>query len=243
MRISLLIFLWLLLLAACTSDATPDNVDNTDSPTVETISGNINITNPLTGSSIFAEALYVAGTAEDLPGDSFHLRVVTADEAVLVKTNVTVEDGAWSVELIHEYDGVPNEALIIAEDEQGNQYDVESVLIASMDNRPQGTFGVILSPQEESVVGGDQVEVMGTGSGLFENTLILQLTEPGGEIITEVILTLDNPYFIDERVWVADVETNGHTGPAVLLIGYQDARTGDFVTLDEHAIMLSVAAG
>ncbi len=243
MRISLLIFLWLLLLAACTSDATPDNVDNTDSPTVETISGNINITNPLTGSSIFAEALYVAGTAEGIPGDAFHLRVVTVDEVILAETEVSSDNGRWSVELIHEYDGTPTEALLIAEDANGNQYDAESVLIASLDNRPQGTFGVILSPQEGSVVGGDQIEVMGTGSGLFENTLILQLAEPGGEIITEVILTLENPYFVDERVWVTDVDTNGHTGPTILRISYQDAESGEFITLDENAIMLSVAAG
>ncbi|MCA9913418.1 MAG: hypothetical protein KC496_08710 [Anaerolineae bacterium] len=242
MRLSL-IFLGMILLAACTPAAAPDTTENASSPTGETIQGQVNITSPLTGSSIFAEAIYIAGTAQGIPDDRFHLRVVTIDEVILAETDIIIENNAWSVELIHEYDGVPNEALIIAEDGNGNQYDAESVLIASMENRPQGTFGIIISPQEDAVVGGDQIEVMGTGSGLFENTLFLQLANPDGEIITEIVITLDNPYFVDERVWVADVNTEGHTGPAELRIGYQDAESGDFITLDEQAIMLSVAAG
>lgn len=211
--------------------------------TLPTAQGTVTITSPLAGSTIFAEALFVSGTAADVPADRFRLIVTTTDDAVLADTSVTVENGVWGVELVHEYTGDPVEALIVAQNSAGDNYDAESVVIASMDDRPEGTFGLILEPQPDAVVGGDQIEVVGTGSGLFENTLIMQLREPDGTVIAETIVTIDNPYFVDERVWVADLATEGHTGPASILIGYESAENGDFITLDETEIMVSEVAG
>jgi len=227
------------VLVGCAPAAPP--ADFTAEP--DTPRGAVTIISPLTGSTIYAEALFVTGTAQDVPENRFRLRVVTADDVVLAQPTVTVEEGMWSVEIVHEYDGVPTEALLIAENAAGGEYDVESVVIASMDNRPEGTFGAILSPQEGMVVGGDQIEVTGTGSGLFENTLLLQLREPDGAVISETVVTVANPYFVDEIVWIADLETNGHTGPAIVHIGYEDAATGERITLDEEEIMVSEVAG
>lgn len=230
----------ILLLVGCTAAQQPTDISVTAPSTAQ---GMVNISSPLTGSSIFAEALYVAGTADNLPQNRFQLRVISVDEELIAETMVMVTDGAWNVEIVHEYSGEPTEALIIAQSESGAEYDAESVLIASTENRPEGTFGAILSPQEDMVVGGDQIEVTGTGSGLFENTLILQLLEPDGTMITETIVTIENPYFIDERVWVADLETAGHTGPAIVRISYQDAASGESIILDEEEIMVSEVAG
>jgi len=239
MKITFLLVIYSSFLMGCvTAEPATETVENGGSA-----QGTVNITSPLTGSSIFAEVLFIAGTADNLPQNNFQLQVISAADQVLAETTVTVEDGAWSIELLHEYDGEPTEALIIAQNDAGSRYDAESVLIASVDNRPEGTFGMILSPQEGVVVGGDQIEISGTGSGLFENTLILQLIEPDETLIAETIVTVDNPYFIDERVWVADLETDGHTGPAIIRISYQDAESGEVIILDEEEIMVSEVAG
>lgn len=247
MRLAAIFMLGMLAITACTP-ATPEpgpgqlTVIATPAP----LPGSVEIDVPQNGAIIYAEMMFISGTADDLPDEGFLLEVVTASGEELVETTVQPEDGTWQVEVPHGYEGDPMEAQIFARPVSEmfeGEYDVETVAVSSQDNRPEGTFGSIMTPGEGVTLGGDSIEVSGTASGLFENTLIVVLEDTEGDVIDEEILTITNPYFVDEMVWSTTLETNGYTGEVTVRAYYQDARDGDEVTLDEVTFTLQVAAG
>ncbi len=238
-----LLALWIAACTPGTSEPEPGGV--TVMPTSEPLPGSVSIDAPENGAIIYAETMYVSGTGENLPDAGFLLEVVLASGEQLTETTIQPEDTEWQVELIHGYDGDPMEAQIFARpvgDTQG-EYDVETIAVSSQENRPDGTFGAILSPGAGVTLGGDEIEVSGTASGLFENTLIVVLEDADGSVLDEAILTVYNPNIIDEMVWSTSLERDGYTGEATIRAYYQDARDGNEVTLDEVTFTLQVAAG
>jgi hypothetical protein len=247
MRLSLIFAMLMMVIAACTPAASdPGTGELTVLSTEAPLPGSVEIEVPENGAIIYAETMFISGTASDLPDGGFQLEVVTASGEQLVETTVQPDDGSWQVELVHGYEGDPMEAQIFAlpvDTTIQGEYDVETIAVSSQDNRPEGTFGSIISPGEGVTLGGDSIEVSGTASGLFENTLVVVLEDAEGSVLDEEILTITNPYFIDEMVWSATLETDGYTGEATIRAYYQDAQDGDEVTLDEVTFTLQVAAG
>lgn len=232
----------LLLLIGCTPQAPVATPTTGPAPLV----GMVDIQVPVSGAVIYSELLYIAGTAEGTPAEGFRIQVFDLDEALLAEAVVQPENGSWTVEIPHQYQGEPIEVSIVATGihaAAGQDYDVEAIVLSALANRPDGAFGSISSPSGGSDVGGDQIVVFGTGSGLFENTLIVQLRQADGTVIDEQIVTLNNPYFVDEVVWSTEIMTNGYTGSAELVALYYSAEDGSEVVLQRVAITVSRAAG
>jgi hypothetical protein len=233
----------IIILTACQS--TPQSVE-TAIPTVPTLQGQVDIITPQSGSIIYSEALYLQGSAEDVPEEGFRLRVVTALDEVLTETVVRPEDGQWLVELVHEYRGDPTEVSIYAlpvNEAIPLDYDVEAIMLVALALRPEGVFGSIQAPQEGSTPGGDTIPVSGTASGVFENMFTVVMEQPDGTEISSVGVTMSNPYFIDEMVWETDLPTNDYTGPAVIRAYTVDAADGSEIELGRVNIMVSQVAG
>lgn len=234
------------LLAACTP---PNQAPQpTALPDVEDIQGTVDITFPQSGAIIYAETLYLTGTADNLPDEGFRLQVITDNDETLMETVVTPPDERdnWTTEVAHEYDGDPIQAQVLALPADSDitiEYDRETIVISSQDNRPEGVFGSVTLPTDDATVGGDVIPVSGTASGLFENTLIVTLTASDGTQLDEEILTITNPYFIDEVNWSTELNTDDYTGPATVRAYYISAQDGEEITLDEVDVMLSMAAG
>lgn len=246
MRLFVIALSTILLLAACSGDSPAAPTTTPTAPVAAT--GAVDITFPQSGAVIYAESVTISGTALIDPAiEQFRLQIITPSDEILSDTVVDVSsDGSWSTEIIHGYTGDPIETLIMAlpiDESLTGDYDIESVVISSIDNRPDGVFGMIMAPANDSSVGGDEIQVSGTASGLFEGTLLVTLEQPDGTPITEEVLTVFNPGIIDEVIWSADIETAGFTGSAVIRIHYQDAATGDDVTLDSVDITLTTTAG
>ena len=245
-RITILVVVIAGLISACGAQAPSGDVQVI--PTQEIIQGQVTIDAPLDGSIIYSDTITIMGSAEDRAADDgFLLQLLLTDDSVLAEETITpAETDRWSVTLEHGYNGEPSQLLIVAfpiGDTGGQDYALASVVVADEQYRPDGTFGTILSPSPEAVVGGDQIEVIGTASGLFENTLIIALEERDGTLISREIITVNNPNFIDEMLWSADVQTEGYTGNARVRIYYTSARDGEEITLDQRDVVVSVAAG
>lgn len=248
MRIKLttvLTVLMLFLSACSTGDAPQGQVQVV--PTSETLQGAVDITFPMSGSIIYAETIILQGTASDIPEEGFQIQLITPDDSIISEATIQPDDdGNWFVEIVHEYTGDPSEVTIIAKPSASGStfdYDIESILLAILDNRPDGVFGSIISPTEGTVIGGDFMLVSGRASGLFENMFSLILENTEGEVITEIGVSLNNPNFIDDMHWEAELPRNDFIGNSVIRIVYQDMESGEMVEMDAVTVVVSAVAG
>ena len=142
---------------------------------------------------------------------------------------------------------VPSEATIIAKGipaDNPADYDIVSIAISSPANRPEGVFGSILAPNAGDTVGGDSNYVSGRGSGFFENTFTLVLeTADDAELISSMLVTMHNPYFMDDMIWETELPRNDFVGNAVIRAFYTDAEIGAEVEIARVAVVVSTVAG
>lgn len=237
-------FLILITLVAC---APVQEGAVTIMPTQASLEGNVNITHPISGSIIYTESLFLQGTASNIPAEGFRIQLIAPDDSILAETIVQSEGETWQVEIVHEYNGEPIETIIIARSLDNavlEDYDIESIVISSSEYRPEGTFGAIITPTSNTTVGGDQIPIIGRGSGFFEGTFILALEEADdGAEISQLVVTMFNPYFLDDMIWEVDLPTNGFTGHAVLRMFYHDAATGATIDIERIELVVSSIAG
>jgi len=216
-------------------------------PTPE-ITGSVDIVYPQDGSIIYAEQLFLSGTASDIPGDTFALQLIGPDGSVVGRYPVQTSAREWQVEIPHGYSDEPIEVNIFAVPEAGNipsdvDYDVATIVLAGQTYRPEGVFGSIVSPSEGSAVGGDTFEVNGTVSGVFENTFTLALFDAEGNVIDSKSVTVFNPYFTDEVPWTDELATNSYVGAAAIRVLYVSPADGSEIALDEVQVTLEEQAG
>ncbi|NWF67830.1 MAG: hypothetical protein HXY40_01970 [Chloroflexi bacterium] len=241
MRAVVMLALMALLVAACSPAAS--------GPTpLPGLTGSVMITYPPDGTTVYAEAIYVQGSAQGVPNNTFALEVVGADDQIIARSTVIVTDGQWTVELPHTYTGEPMEATIYAIPDNtdlsiAQTYASATIIIAGMSYRPEGVFGSITSPATGSTIGGDNLTVTGTASGLYQGTLLLGLFAPDGAQISQIVIAVFNPYFTDAVLWTGEVPTNGYTGAAELRAYYQQASDGKDVTLASVQITITAVAG
>lgn len=236
-------FLIVSFVAACTPNDAPPIA--TAIPTTAPLQGQVNITAPTTSSVLYSEVMYLEGTATDLSDGTFQLVILGVEENIISETTIQTEDGVWSTELVHGYTGDPAEVTILARSTDATveaEYDIVSVILSSLDNRPEGTFGRITSPQVGGVIGGDSALIFGTASGIPDNTLTLILESSEGNAISEKTITLPSPYTIDDVAWRADLDTNGFTGAATLTVTYT-TEDGATEILDTIRLNISSVAG
>lgn len=246
MRIKLIIGLAFvaMIMVACTPSDADDSA--TIDPTQTVLQGNIDITSPPSGAIIYGETIYLSGTASDIPDEGFQIQLLAPDDSVVAEATVQPTDGDWSVEIVHNYTGNPTEVSIVAKSvDTANTltYDIESIVLSTLENRPEGTFGEITSPTDGTSIGGDSLLVSGRGSGFFENNFVLILEAPNGEVIEEVPVTLNNPNFVDDIPWEAEIPRGDFVGNAVIRMVYQDMESGDVITIDSVDVIVSTVAG
>jgi hypothetical protein len=228
------------LVSACGTDNTPAEPPV---PTEPPLIGGVDITSPKLGSVIYAETLFVTGTIEGV--DAFRLHISTLNGDILFDGSISGVDGHWSREIVHNYNGEPVEAIILAKSTDSRvslQYDERPILIASASYREDGLMGLILFPTEQQSVGGDSIQIEGTASGIPDNRLSISLRHDEGLIDKQVII-LDNPYRIDARTWSGDLLTNNYQGIATIDIAYTDPETNTEQIIDSITVTIGSAAG
>ena len=231
----------LILLVAC------NNKEESSAPTVTNVqsSASVEITHPETGATIYSETIYIAGklTSQTQP---FQLEIVNIEDEVITQTTVNTEPGEWQVEVVHDYIGDPAEIIIRAVplfETTVNEYDSVVVFIADNSHRPDGAFGTIMMPENNTTAGGDSILVRGVASGIFENMLTIELRTADNRILDTRTITMFNPHFIDSIPWETEIATNNHTGLAIIRAVSVSADDGTTITLDEVRLALTQAAG
>jgi hypothetical protein len=192
----------------------------------------VSIDYPQDGTVIYAEEVSLSGKSTGV--GQFRIELVNPDNKVIAGETVTPgADGKWSLQLKHGYTGEPTEITLAARPVSGgDDYDERTIALAGAQYRPQGTFGTILEPGEGGTAGGDEISVSGSASGVFENTLTVELSG-GGKVISQQNVTLVNPGVVDEVPWIVSLPTNGYTGPAQLIAYTTSAKDGSRVVLGE----------
>jgi hypothetical protein len=241
MRVFTTLALILLLLAACTS------ADSNAPTSVPGLTGSVDLVYPLDGTTVYAEALSLRGTAQGLPNNTFTLEIVGVDDEIIARSSVVVTDGQWSVELPHSYTGEPIEVSIYAIPSDVDltselRYDTGTIILAGLSYRPEGIFGSITTPTVGNTVSGETISVSGTASGLFEGNMLLGMYSADGTEISRIVMTLEGqPY--DVVPWTADLSTNGYVGLAEIRAFYQQASDGKPVILSSVQVTVSATAG
>jgi len=240
---TILTLMLVFLLAACSpSETSPEE----EIPATETLEGAVEITFPQSGSIIYAESLRLEGTATNVPEEGFQIQLISPELEVIAEATIQPENGTWFTEIVHGFTGDPTEITIIAKNTNPDSildYDIEIIVLSNVENRPDGVFGSILSPTEGITVGGDSILISGRGSGFFENTFVLRLENTEGEIITEMPVTINNPNFIDDMVWEAEIVRNDFIGNGTIRMVYQDAESGETIEVDFVNVVVSSVAG
>jgi hypothetical protein len=232
-----------LLIIGLTSACAPNTPAPTPTATTPALVGSVDIQYPQDGSTIYSELLVVSGTGEGLPGDQFRLVLAGADDSIIAQNTVVVDsDSPWQIEIPHGYSGDPMEVSILAlplDENTAADYDAVQVVISAQANRPQGTFGSITSPAEGANISAGAIEVSGLASGVFENTFTLDLLDNSGTMLNRQIITLNNPYFIDEVPWAATVLTGEYRGAATLKAYTNSAQDGSEIDLGSVNITIN----
>lgn len=185
-------------------------------PTSLPTAGEVIITSPSAGDTLYAELIRVTGDIQNTP-QNLIARVVDIDNTILVQAPILTQQGAFMVEMLR-----PNRAgemtieIVSAVDPSIVRASIP-VFFADLESRPSGTFGSIITPSDGEQVGGDTILVQGRASGIPDNTI--QLVLQGADNTTVIHpVTINNPYGVDDVLWQTDLPLNGITGSVILTV-------------------------
>jgi hypothetical protein len=182
----------------------------------------------------------ISGTAEGLPDSGFTL-VVTANEVEIARSRVLVHEAVWQVDLLHGYNGVTVETTIAAlssDPALTEAYDRTLIAVGGLAYRPDGSMARMTSNTNEGTLGGDIIRVEGMASGLAQNQLVVRLLTPEDGLISESIISVNNPFVVDEMPWSADLSREEFTGAAVLELSDLSGQI-----LESQSVTVESAAG
>lgn len=200
-------------------DGTPDSALATQ--TSAPFSASVMLTHPPDGAILYAESLVVQGVTEGA-SQRFLVALVTVDDVTVSAAVVDTPEGAWSVELPHRYGGEPVEATVrvVPDDETAGEYDRVTVLLADPAARPEGVYGQVDFPPtnlpDPAPVGGEMIPVEGRASGVEQ--VQIALLDDAGSTIYSAIVTLVNPYLVDDLPWQIPLLPDGYEGPGEIVV-------------------------
>jgi hypothetical protein len=209
--------------------------------TPDPLSGTVTLTTPPEGAVIYASALYVAGTLADVPSKSLLIRLRTPENEIIAESRVDAVQGDWSTEIVHGYTGAPNPVtveVVPLDAPSAEPFARSQIFFAALEDRPDGMFVTLITPEDGREIGGDDVLVSGTASGIPDRTFNVSLTNSNGQVLDTQTVTLSGRYDIDEYPWEVTLQTQANEGNAVIRI-----TTADGEELAAISVIMSSAAG
>lgn len=201
----------------------------------------VTLSSPANTSVIYASSVYVAGTTNS--NDALLIQLVLLDETILTETRLNNPQGEFSTEIIHGYEGDPGEVLVrvLPADADPTAEQIilaeTSILLASIEHRPEGAFADVLTPQAGDNIGGDRIEVTGRASGIENREFTVELVSSNGDVIDTQTVMLSSPYAVDDVPWRAELSLNTFTGSALIKVNFSDDLQVDV------PVVISSAAG
>ncbi len=225
--------LWLivLLLVACSGQATPDVT------VTPALVGQVMIQSPQAGTVYYSETLVIRGASSQLSAEGFTLNLLDANDKILQSQTVVPVNDRW--ELLVPFETSETMTITIrAEGTRGQGvYDEVTAALGLLSERPQGGYALFYSPSQEDVVGGEEFEITGVVSGLEGQSILLYATDEMGVTVVEMSILPDHLSPLDEVPFRVDVSIESITGPLRL-----ELRVGETV-YDTLLVFVSVTAG
>jgi len=121
-----------------------------------------------------------------------------------------VVDGRFSVDFIPAYNGSPLEMVVRVygvNDVARETLKAESVFVlATSDERPDGVYVDVLTPQPGDEVGGDVIGVSGRASGIMGGVLTVTLVDSNAVVMDTQTVTLQVVNLLDDVPWQANLK-------------------------------------
>lgn len=215
-------------------------IDPGPTPTPNPLSGTVTLTAPPEGAVIYASALYVAGTLTDVPAKNLLVQLVDEQQAIIAQAAVNASGSSWSTEIIHGYTGDPAQVTVQVVPAEAPTVGIlasTQIVFAPLRERPEGAFVNVLTPEDGVEVGGDEIFVAGTASGIPENSFKVELIGSSGEILASQFILLAGRYPIDEIPWSTTLQPGEYRGNALLKITFPDG------TEQISAVIIGASAG
>jgi hypothetical protein len=179
----------------------------------------IALISPREGAIIYSEALHVRGTST-IP-TVFQVDLLVDDQLIASGLSQPA-DQDWAVEIHHAYAGDPTEAnLRVSDPQTGDVYQEVVILLSQIAERPEGVWGVVMSPTTGADIGGDFVVVQGRVSGVFDETIIVKLMDDRQTIFDQHTITVHNPYHVDDMPFQVELAIHHTIGLAVVQVSFE----------------------
>jgi hypothetical protein len=212
--------------------------------------GDVTIEAPVSGSIIYGETLTTEGSATNTPDNQFLLELRDLNDETLTRKTVSVEDGRWSVEIIHGYTGEPSEFTLIAQpvpstaqenntdENSDDSYAIQTLVISDLSYRPEGVYGTIGSLADGTSIGGDSIGIYGNLSGVaLEDAQLLLIID--NDVVQQTTLTGAQASLVDDIVWESELMLGDASGDAEIRLVYGE----DATVLASVDIRISTSAG
>lgn len=204
----------------------------------------VTLETPAAGTVVYTSTLTVSGQTEGVASAVMvWVQPVQTTPTFTGYTDVApVVDGRFSVQFIPAYDGPPLEMVVrvyAMNDEQRATPKAESqFILASVAERPEGTYVDVLTPQTSDEVGGDEIGVSGRASGVPDETLIVTLTDSNGVTIDTQTIQLPVTNALDDVPWAVGLKPGATIGNAVIRVSGTDGTLYHTIP-----VIVSTAAG
>jgi hypothetical protein len=183
-------------------------------PTSPPTAGEIIISSPVAGDTLYAELIRVTGDIRHMP-QRLVARLVDIDDTILAQAPIITQLGAFTIEMPRpQVIGEVMIQIVSAVDPSVVRASIP-VFFADSAMRPSGIFGSIITPSDGEQVGGDTILVRGRVSGIRNNTIQLVLQDADNTTIIHDV-TIHNPYGVDDVIWQTDLPLDGLSGSVVL---------------------------
>lgn len=204
----------------------------------------VTLETPATGAVVYASTLSVSGRTEGVANAV--LVVVEPVQPSVTFTGYTdtapVVDGRFTVQFIPAYDGPPLEMAVRVypsnDVERQNLKAEASFILASIAERPAGSYVDVLTPQPSDEVGGDEIGVSGRASGVVSGTLVVVLVDSNGAVLDTQNVVIPTANQLDDVPWMVGLKPAGAEGNAIIRVSDSDGTLYHTIP-----VILSEAAG
>jgi hypothetical protein len=196
------------------------------SPTADPMAMTVTLNAPPDGAVIYASALYVAGTLADAPDSGsvpLLIRLRKPDGSVIAQARVETTPGDWSAEMIHDYSGDPTRAVVevlpaVSGTGEAGVFASSEIVLGKLSERPEGAFITLIAPEDGREIGGDEVQVMGTVSGVSAEALDVTLVDSNAQVLDTQTAVIAGRYPIDEIPWTVSLTPGEYRGNAIITV-------------------------
>jgi hypothetical protein len=208
----------------------------TSTPSPTPMPSTLTIAEPSNGSTVpVGQAFPVSGRGSNLFENNVVVRAydqngtILAEQATILNTDSLGGSGTWSVTLTVQVEaGTPGHITAFSPSPVEGQHPTASSIAVIYGQRPTTQARIeITFPTHPSVLDANApIVVMGNGTGLFENNVVVQALDWEGNVLAEAVTTTDATEAGGEGSWTAQLSVQVNLPTPGLIVAFSPSATG-----------------